>query len=439
MADRTQIAHLLRRTEFVARPARVDQLSALATLEAAVDDIIEVTTPVVIPGALESTVDGQQWEQYVAATQWWFDRMAFDSPRPVQEKMTFFWHGHFTSEWQKVSDTWAMLKQNKLYRDGALGNFATLAQAMAIEPAMLAYLDNKDNSRRSPNQNFARELMELFLLGVGNYSEADVEASARAWTGHTLDADGRYWFRADRHDAQSKTFFGVTKNWNGPDIIDEILFGPKRQIAARFIVGKLWNFFAYPGAPVAVLDAISPAFAVTWDIKQALRALLLRPEFYSPSATQGLVRSPVDWVVAVMVHTGYRADLVNPQWFVEGMGQIPFNPPNVSGWRSNGAWINTSSMGERADFARNVTWRLRDADLPQNAGRGDMNNLGTMPIDQAVATVASMFGLEPLSDVTRAAMTGYLVAQRAAQRWPDWWEPTSLLTMAMLAPEMHLA
>ncbi len=439
MADPAQIAHLLRRTEYVARPERLAQLIALPTLEAAVDDILSVPAPVVLPSEIDHTVDGGEWGQYVFATKWWFDRMAFDSPRPVQEKMTFFWHGHFTSEWGKVSDTRAMMRQNKLYRDNALGGFAALAQTMAIEPAMLVYLDNADNSRKSPNQNFARELMELFLLGVGNYTEGDVEASARAWTGHTVDAAGLYWFRADRHDTGDKTFFGITKNWNGPDIINEILFGAKQQIVARYIVSKLWDFFAHPGAPTAVLDSVAPAFAANWDIKQALRSILLRPEFYSITARQGLVRGPVDWIVAVMVQTGYRAALLNPQWYVEGMGQTPFNPPNVSGWRPNGAWINTSAMGTRAEFARSATWRLRDDDLAENVGRGDMSSLATMPISEAIDTVAALFALEPLSDVTRSALTNYLVAQRASKPWPDWWEPTLLLTMAMIAPEMHVA
>ncbi|MEO7397196.1 MAG: DUF1800 family protein, partial [Ilumatobacteraceae bacterium] len=254
-----------------------------------------------------------------------------------------------------------------------------------------------------------------------------------------IDDNGNYWFRSDRHDNLDKTFFGVTANFNGPDIINEILFGAKRQIVARYIVTKLWSFFAYPGAPPAVLDAIAPAFAASWDVKQALRAILVHPEFYSSTARQGLVRSPVDWIVAVMVQTGYRAALLNPQWFVEGMGQVPFNPPNVSGWRPNGAWINTSAMGARAEFARSTTWKLRDGTLAQNAERGDMGSLATMPIAQAVDTVATMFGLEPLSAITRAALTSYLTVQRAAQRWPDWWESTNLLTMAMIAPEMHVA
>ncbi|MEO6122081.1 MAG: DUF1800 family protein [Ilumatobacteraceae bacterium] len=448
MAEQAQIEHLLRRTEFVARPARVAALMALS-LEAAIDDILAVSAPPALPTYIDHNNDRDldpaapsNWDQYVYSLKWWFDRMAFDSPKPIQEKMTLFWHGHFTSDWWKVYDTWAMTSQNQLYRVNALGNFQTLAQQMAIEPAMLRYLDNADNTKSSPNQNFARELMELFLLGVGNYTEADVEASSAAWTGHTLDDDGHYWFRTDRHNNLSKTFFAVTGNLNGPDIIN-IILDKKKQIAARYIVGKLWDFFAAPGTqPNDGLDAIATTFASNWDIKVALKAILLLPEFYTDPVKQGLIRSPIDWVVAVMVQTGYRAGLLNPQWYVEGMGQVPFSPPNVSGWRPNGAWINTSSMGSRAEFARNATWRLRDAQLAQNAGRGDMGNLWTLPVDQAVDTVAALFALNPMSVRTRTALSDYANGERTLLPKADrngWWMATNLLTMAMIAPEMHLA
>src|SRR5262249_39142153 len=154
--------------------------------------------------------------------------------------------------------------------------------AMAINEAMLIYLDNVDNRKGSPNQNFARELMELFTLGIGNYAESDVEAAARAWTGHTLDSNGVYTFTSSQHYTKSSTFFGTTKVWNGPDIITEILQtnATKKAIASRFIVGKLWEYFAHPGPPTAVLDALAPPFATDWNIKALLKAMFLRPEFF---------------------------------------------------------------------------------------------------------------------------------------------------------------
>ena len=446
MADEAQIRHLLRRTEYIARPARVAALVG-GSLDQAVDDILNVTTPVAIPGSIFA--EDSNWEQYVAATQWWFDRMAFDSPRPIQEKMTFFWHGHFTSEWSKVEDTKMMLDQNKLYRDNAFGNLAGLAQAMSIQPAMLIYLDNVSNTKKAPNLNFARELMELYLLGVGNYTEDDVVAAAKAWTGHTINEDtGAYFFNATRHDTTNKTFFGHTGNWNGPDIVSMIL-ADKGAIAARYIVGKLWSYFATPiGPQPAALDAIATSFRADWQIKPVVRAILLLPEFYSTATMQGLVRTPVDWVVATMAATGYRADDLNPQWYVEGMGQVPFNPPNVSGWRPNAAWVNTSSMGARADFAGNVVNHLRNDD----AYDWDALLIGTrrnpIGVDAAIDVVANLFGINPLSGPTREGMRTYLNLERAAVDNPatddwegrnEWWEVTNLLQMALVAPEMHLA
>ena len=433
MADPAQIAHLLRRTEYVARPDRVTALS-LGTLDAAIDDILNFpASPVMLPAFIDHTIDGMGWDQYVFASKWWLDRMV-DSPKPMQERMTFFWHGHFTSSWGKVGNTWAMTRQNKLYRDNALGSFYTLTQAMAIEPAMLLYLDNAENTKNSPNENFARELLELFTLGVGNYAESDVLAAARAWTGYGINwTTYAYEYHSSSHDATNKTFFGTTKAWTGPQIIDEVLLtnAAKALLVARRMVGKLWEYFAHQNPPASVLDALAPSFAANWQLKPLLKAMFLRSEFYLTAATQGLVRSPVDWVVALMYYTGYRSDLINPQWYVDGMGQVPFDPPNVAGWKSNAYWVNTSTFGARAGFARGITWHLR-----QNGG---FNNLTSLSINDAIDFVATMFGIMPLSATTRTAMTNFLTAQRAAAPYGDWWEPTNLLSMAMLAPEMHVA
>lgn len=439
MLDQAQITYLLRRTEYVARTARVTALMAMPTLAAAVDDILAVPVPPALPTAIDHTNAADQWSQYVIAQQWWFDLMAFDSPRPIQEKMTFFWHGHFTSEWWKINDTLSMTTQNQLYRVNALGNFATLAQAMALQPAMLRYLDNADNTKSSPNQNFARELMELFLLGVGNYTEDDVVAAARAWTGHTITGGvGSYahLFKAANHDIGLKTFLGQPpSNLDGPDIIT-IILNTRSQIVARFIVGELWRYFATPVGPQpSALDGIATSFVTSnWDIKAAVKAILLLPDFYFPATMQGLVRTPVDWIVAVMALTGYRGAKVNPQWYTDGMGQTPFIPPNVSGWHPNGAWINTSSMGARADFAGDVVNQLR------NDPAYDWDTLiVNAPVANAIGYVATLFSLGPLSATTLAGMTSYLVAERSASDRNDWWQATNLLQMALLAPEMHLA
>jgi uncharacterized protein (DUF1800 family) len=436
VADPADIAHLLRRTEFVAKPARVAELSALS-LDAAVDNVLDFApngSPTV-PAGLAVYDPDNGWEQYVAAVNWWYDAMK-SRPRPMQEKMTLFWHGHFTSSWfDGIGRSDHMTHQNQLYRTQALGNFRTLTHAMALEPAMLVYLNNADNRKEAPNQNFARELMELFTLGVGNYTEGDVEAAARAWTGYNADwPNYQYQFYSSRHDNGNKTFFGTTRNWNGPDIIDEILRDnlPKKQIAARYLVNKLWDFFAHPGGPSTVIDALTTVFLNSdLDVRVLMRALLLRPEFYGTTAKQGLVRTPVEWIVAIMHATGLTPDQLGVSWIGERMGQSLFNPPNVAGWKHNAYWLNTSALSGRAQVARGVTWHLRNND--------GFANLSSMTTAAAVDHVATYFNIAPLSTTTRNALIAAHQAERDAQPWVSWWAPTNLLTMAMLSPELHMA
>jgi uncharacterized protein (DUF1800 family) len=431
--DAAQLAHLLRRTEYVPKPARVAALAA-GTRADAVNAVLAVSpSPVAIPATIDHDVQGESYNQWVIAVQWWLDRMV-DSPTPIQEKMTWFWHGHFCSSWEKVSSTRLMMNQNKLFRDQAFGNVRTLAQSMSLQPAMLLYLDNVDNVKSSPNQNFARELMELFTLGVGNYTEDDVTAAARAWTGHGIDWNtDEYLFRAAQHDVGMKTFMGVTRNWNGPDIIDFLLREnvTTKLVACKFLTRKLWEFFAAQNPSQSVVDQLAQVlFDADMEIVPWVRAMLLHDDFYQPDTMAGLVRSPVDFVVALEYFTGLRGATLNPQWYLDGMGQVPFSPPNVAGWKTNGYWVNTSQFGARAEFARGVTWRLR-------ANNANEIAKGRTP-DQAVDVVAQMFGLQ-FSATTRAALLAYIGVQRANEPWIGWWESTNLLTMAMMSPEMHVA
>ena len=370
--DATQVAHLLRRTEYVAKPSRVLALSQPAVTRAnAVDDILNVGGAVPLPSYIDHDIDGEGYNQWTFAVQWWMDRM-IDAPKPIQEKMAFFWHGHFCSSWDKVNSAWAMMNQNKLFRDQAFGNFRAMTQTMALQPAMLFYLDNLDNVKTSPNQNFARELMELFTLGVvdengvPNYTEDDVTAGARAWTGHGINwttYDYKFW--TGDHDYGSKTFMGVARNWNGPDIINYLLQEntAKKLVACKFLTRKLWEFFAYQNPSQALVAELAQVlYDNDFAIKPWVRAMLMHDEFYSTTAMQGLVKSPVDFVVACHYYTGYRGANTNPQWYVDSMGQEPFAPPNVAGWKTNAYWVNTSVFGARAEFARDVTWRLRHND-----------------------------------------------------------------------------
>jgi uncharacterized protein (DUF1800 family) len=423
------LAHLLRRTEFVVRPERLAYLRTLPTLAAVVEDVINIAANGNPPLPANFQTEGaDSWQQYVDGCSFWINNM-LGKLRPFQEKMTLFWQGHFVSAWWDVGKGFHMMLQTQMYRENALGNFHTLTQAMAIDRGMLVYLSNAQNVKGSPNQNFARELMELFTLGVGNYAESDVEASAKAWTGHNADWPAYvYHFFAERHDNTVKTFFGTAKNWNGPEIITEILVNnpAKKQIAARYITKKLWEFLAHPTPPTAVLDALAPTFANDMDIANLARGILNRPEFYSTAAKQGLVRAPIEYIVALCYYSGLGPDDLGVSWRAESTGQQMYQPPNVSGWRPNAYWLNTSAVAGRADFARSVTWQLRDA--------GAFDNTLNMSSDAAVDYAATCFGIYPLSVTTRSALIN------ARNSEPNkWWKATNLMTMTMLAPEFHMA
>ena len=435
------LAHLLKRTEFVVRPGRLAELKLLdlTTYDAVVNNVINVAlngNPG-LPAYFQSEDTVSSWDQYVAACSFWINNM-LDKPRPFEEKMTLFWHGHFVSAWWDVGKGFHLMLQTQMYRENALGNFRTLTQSMAIDRAMLVYLSNAENVKGAPNQNFARELMELFTLGVGNYSESDVEASARAWTGYNADWPAYVsTFYPNRHDTGLKTFFGKTQSWTGPQIIDEILLNnaAKKQIAARYITKKLWEFLAHPNPPTAVLDAIAPSFAADMDLTNLVRQILTRPEFYSTTAKQGLVRTPIEYVVALCYYSGVTPDQLGVSWRAESAGQQMYQPPNVSGWRPNAYWLNTSALAGRADFARSVTWRLRDT----GGAFADNNVIYDKTVPDAVDFVASYFGIHPLSTTTRNALITAHQAERSATPWKNWSAPTNLLTMMMLAPEFHMA
>ena len=425
------VAHLLRRAGFGGTAARIAELSLLDR-GALVDAVLSsAAAPPADPPAVLADPAVGDYEKWVACTQWWLDRMA-TSPAPIVEKMTLFWHGHFVSGRGKVGNMGLMYGQNALYRSLALGDFAELTRRMAIDPAMLDYLDNRLNRVGSPNQNFARELMELFTIGVGNYTEADVDASARAWTGHRINSTtGSYEFYAPWHDTGQKTFMGITKNWDGPDIIDHLLTNATtRALVARFVARKLWLFLAGPNPSNSTLTTIADAFAANLDITDLLRAIFLHADFWTTATRQGLVRSPIEFVVAVMRSTGLDAATANPQWWLESMGQEPFDPPNVSGWRTNGYWISTSSASARAGFVRYVTWRARDAGVLADT-------LEPTTPAEGVQKAFDAFGVNQPSARTRSILESWVTAQRAARA--SWAVQPNLLTLVPLTPEFQLA
>jgi uncharacterized protein (DUF1800 family) len=326
-----------------------------------------------------------------------------------------------------AQQTW---EQNHLFRLGGLGNYRNLVHATSIDPAMLTYLDNYRNKAGNPNENYARELMELHTLGPGNYTENDIVEVAKAWTGHMLnDNYSHYEFKTYHHDYRNKTIFGITREWDGPEVIDEILLGSKKVASAKFITKKLWEYFAYEDPSDALVTALANQFiADGLELAPLVRNILLHQEFWGSRARRGLVRSPVDYVLQCMVGASSWIDEARPDWYLDQMGIDLFYPPNPSGWQLNGFWLSASATWAKAEFARHLAWKM--------VRRDHLTEITTQGVPMAVSLALSFFGIPDASHNTRTALENYLYAERATWEWP---QHANLLTLTMLTPEIQVA
>ena len=465
--NESNVRHLLRRTEFVDRSDRVAELLTLGSIEAAVDNVLDIDSA---PPEVTYT-ETQQWRKAQELSSFWFDRMA-RSPRPMGEKMALFWHGHFCSSMDKVGSAEQMREQIDLFRRSGLGSVRQLAITMSKQVAMLRYLDNNDNRKNRPNQNFARELMELFLLGVGNYTEADVEAATAAWSGHTDDwrlDDDAYLWRADWHDGSTKQFLGRTintgSNWQGHgDETITVMLGdgvvpddaavvanrgrPTREVAAEFLSRKLWGDFAGPNPSPDMVDRLRDALlASDFAARPWVRSMLTADEFYGDAVKEGLVRQPVDWIVSVLVALGANAADAVPMWLQESTGQHLLYPPNVSGWRTNGYFVNPSAMNGRAGVCQSFAWHAsetywrddgtgylqlaRGRLTQQELVEQDADRVETMTNPQVVDRVLALMDLT-IRPATRQRIIAHLDAGNR-------WERDTVLLAVLLAPDMHVA
>jgi len=280
---------------------------------------------------------------------WWLEEMLV-TPSPLTERMTLFWHNHFVSGQQKVRLAELMYRQNVTLRANALGNFGTMLYAIARDPAMVIYLDSAQNRKGTPNENFARELMELFTLGEGHYTEQDVKEAARAFTGWSIDRiTGNFTFRPLIHDYGTKTVLGKTGNLDGDQVLDILIARPE---TAEFVTRKLWREFVSPDPQEREIKRLAGRFRdAHYDIKTALYAILTSDAFYSAENRGVLVKSPIDLVVGTMHQFDMRPGVPVPfAVAAAGMGQNLFSPPNVKGWPGGEAWINAGTLLARKQF-----------------------------------------------------------------------------------------
>ena len=289
-------------------------------------------------------------ENGVELLSWWLTRMA-RTPNPFREKLTLFWHGNFATSIQKVKDPYLMWQQNETLRANSTGNFGKMVKAISRDPAMMIWLDTSQSLKQHPNENFARELMELFTLGIGNYTEEDIQQAARAFTGYRIDKTSQtFRFSESLHDSGPKKFFGQTGNFNGDDIIDRILAKPA---CARYIVTKLWRFYAYEDPSPALVDALAASFqAHGYEIKPLMREIFGSAEFYSQKSVRTQIKSPVQWMVqtAKILESDVPSGVIAIN-ALRQLGQVPFIPPNVKGWDGGQSWITTSTLLLRYNLA----------------------------------------------------------------------------------------
>ncbi|MGH9055953.1 MAG: DUF1800 domain-containing protein [Acidimicrobiales bacterium] len=356
---------------------------------------------------------------------WWLDRMIATST-PLREKLALIWHGHFATGISKVRFPALMYRQNQLFRELGAGSFEALTQAVAKDPAMMIWLDTARDKAAHPNENFGRELMERFTLGVGNYGQPDVTGASQAFSGWGLSRETfSYMYHAAQHYRGPITFLGHTGSLSGEDVIDIICHRPE---SARFVVAGLWSHFAYPVAtsdPVVsdLVSSYSPAAPLT----ALLRAVFLHPAFRSQKAVTGLVKQPAEHLAGAARALGLDASLqrrgsreipgaakVRLAGISTALGQALFDPPNVGGWPQNGYWFDT---------ATSLT-RLRAGVLLARAA--DLSSIESVAPAQRPAAVATLLSVQ-WGPTTQAAL-----AHAAA-------DPTALVALALSSPEYVMA
>lgn len=315
---------------------------------------------------------------------WWLKTM-IESGNPLRERLTLFWHGHFATAYRPIENSYHMYAQNRLFRAHASGSFRELLRGIIRDPAMLAYLNNNQSRKGKPNENLAREIMELFSLGVGNYTEEDIKEGARSLTGYTFEDDA-FVYNQRNHDTGAKEILGSRGNLDGDDFVDAIL---AKQQCSEFIARRLYNFFVadvppderggaktLPKPQQAALQGLANTLKSNrYNLKPMLRQLFLSEHFYSPAFMGQQIKSPVQLVVgaarSLLVPVRDLSKLFDA---CDKMGQDLFGPPSVKGWDGGRAWINTSTM-----FVRQNTLAFMIAG--KNTGRGFDESAKTDPYD----------------------------------------------------------
>jgi uncharacterized protein (DUF1800 family) len=345
---------------------------------------------------------------------WWVARMAA-STNPAQEKLTLLLHGHFPTAISKVHYSQFMYQQNQLFRTQGAGNFTQLTQAVAVDPAMLIWLDASSDKASDPNENFARELLERFTMGIGTYTESDVRAAAYCFTGWRLNLrTGAFSISALDHSNAPQSFLGHAGVNSGVQVID---IATTTNASARYVPSAFWSHLVAPVSPQSpIASDLATGYAADHSIANLLRAVLTHPDFLTASTQTGLIKQPIEYVVGTLRALSVTAAELQakPQGalaVLAGLGQVPFNPPSVGGWGQNAYWLSTAAALTRWQFAERLS---READI---------SLVADAPRRSRVDAAAQLLSIPTWSSTTAKALTGAAA------------DPPSLVTLALVSPE----
>jgi uncharacterized protein (DUF1800 family) len=440
--ERDKVAHLLRRFGLGASEAELDYYGKNG-LSSAIDLLLH---PEKVPTGPQFTAEqfyrnDQGMIRPQTVRQWWTAQI-LTTTHPLVEKMTLFWHDHFATSGAKVNSGPLMKQQNDLLREHALGKFPELLAAASKDPAMLYWLDGQFNVKGKPNENFAREVMELFTLGVGNYTEKDVQEAARAFTGWTYRQPRRvsakaaanaprrtaFVFDESLHDETVKTILGKTGNFDGDDVLAILC---DHIQTARYITGKILAWFVVPNPSPSMVDKFATVFRRSGlDIKALLKAIMESPEFYSDAAVRTLYKNPIDFTVSAlraigaanMTPEGLEAPLgrLNPAAVVsqctKAMGMELVFPPDVAGWEGGAGWVSSATMVERIKFADRILAGRNPGSKVPNLNFDASFLINGLPVEEAVRKLVSVFDaplpeakIRALADAARKIAGGNVI------------------------------
>ena len=410
------LAHLMRRAGFSARREELERYQAKG-YDATVDWLLNPSEDDGIDQDIVERyyIDIDDLRNSDPTNAWWLYRM-INTANPLQEKMALFWHGLFATAYEKIENGRAVASQIETFRRLGLGNFRTMLVELSRDPAMIIWLDNDTNHREALNENYGRELLELFSMGVGNYTEDDVKECARAFTGWTIaNRNARYpWgpfplefeYRPWDHDDSVKTFLGEQGRFNGEDIIDIIV---KQPATGRFIAERLYNFFVSDDpAPADAIEALSAAyFESNYNIRPVMD-VLLRSEFFKESG-YAKVKSPSEVVAAILRLVGDfqepRPGLLETTFESKYMGQELLNPPTVEGWHTGREWIDSGSLVGRVNFASDQVGDLNHTGVRDIVDRLARKGAAVTP-EQMVDGCLDLIGPLPVEEKTHTSLVG---------------------------------